>query len=137
MKYIKFLLIGLLFGIALIKSEAMSWFRIQEMFRFQSFHMYGIFASAVAVGGLTVLLIKKFNLKSLQNEEIVLESKPFNKIGNLIGGISFGFGWALTGCCIAPLFVLAGYGSFVAGIMLLSAIGGVWFYGTVREKLPH
>jgi uncharacterized membrane protein YedE/YeeE len=137
MKYIKFLLIGFLFGVALIKSEAMSWFRIQEMFRFQSIHMYGIFGSAVVVGGLTVFLIKKFNLKSLQNEEIILESKPLNKVGNVLGGISFGFGWALTGCCIAPLFVLTGYGSFAAFIMLLSAIGGVWFYGNIREKLPH
>ena len=137
MKYIKFLLFGFIFGIAIAKSEAMTWYRIQEMFRFQSFHMYGIFASAIAVGSLTVFLIKKYNLKTSSDEEIILKTKPLNKKGNIIGGIIFGFGWTLTGCCVAPMYVLAGYGSIAGLIILVSAFIGVWVYGELREKLPH
>jgi uncharacterized membrane protein YedE/YeeE len=137
MKYMKYLLIGFYFGVVLIKSEAMSWFRIQEMFRFQSIHMYGIFGSAVLVGMISIFLIRRFKIKSVQKEEIIIESKPFNKVGNVLGGMSFGFGWALTGCCVAPLFVLAGYGLLPALVMLISAILGVYFYGNVKSKLPH
>lgn len=137
MIYIKFLFFGFIFGVTIVKSEAMTWFRIQEMFRFQSFHMYGIFASAIAIGTITVLLIKRFNLKTIAKEEVILKSKPFNKTGNIVGGLIFGFGWALTGCCVAPLYVLTGYGSIVAFVMLLSAMVGVLIYGQFRENLPH
>jgi uncharacterized membrane protein YedE/YeeE len=137
MKYIKFLVFGFVFGIAIFKSEAMTWFRIQEMFRFQSFHMYGIFASAIAVGALTVFLIKKFQLNSVDGEPIILKKKPLNKGGNVIGGLLFGCGWALTGCCIAPMYILAGYGSIAGLVILISAFIGVWVYGELREKLPH
>ena len=137
MKYIKFLLFGFIFGIAIAKSEAMTWYRIQEMFRFQSFHMYGIFASAIAVGALTVFLIKKYNLKTSSDEEIILKTKPLNKKGNIIGGILMGFGWALTGCCVAPMYVLTGYGSIAGIAILFSTFAGVWTYGELREKLPH
>jgi uncharacterized membrane protein YedE/YeeE len=137
MKYAKFLIIGFIFGIAIFKSEAMTWYRIQEMFRFQSFHMYGIFGSAIAVGAITVLMIKKLGLKTIEGEEIVLEKKPLNKKGNIIGGVLFGIGWAFTGCCVAPMYVLVGYGSIAGIVILISAFIGVWVYGEVREKLPH
>lgn len=137
MKLLKYLFLGFLFGVVLVKSEAMSWFRIQEMFRFQSFHMFGIFGSAVLVGGISVFLVRKFKLKTVSREEIVIKPKAFNKVGNVLGGISFGLGWALTGCCVAPLFVLIGYGYPAAAIFLISALVGVFVYGLIRDKLPH
>lgn len=137
MKLLKYLFFGFLFGVVLVKSEAMSWFRIQEMFRFQSFHMFGIFGSAVLVGGITVFLVRKYNLRTVNKEEIVIKPKAFHKIGNVLGGISFGLGWALTGCCVAPLFVLVGYGYPAAAVFLVSALLGVFVYGWIRHQLPH
>jgi uncharacterized membrane protein YedE/YeeE len=133
---LKYLAAGLLFGIILVKSEVISWFRIQEMFRLQSFHMYGVIGSAVAIGMLSVWLIKKFNIKTIYGEPIVFVSKKFNK-GNIYGGLLFGFGWAITGACPGPLFAQIGSGFTVVIITLLSAIGGTWVYGKIREKLPH
>lgn len=137
MKYIKYLLVGMLFGIVLVKSEVVSWFRIQEMFRFDSFHMYGVIGSAVVVGVISLLIINRLKLKSFEGELIVTKAKPFNKVGNITGGILFGLGWALTGACPGPLYALAGAGYTVIIAVLLSAILGAFVYGLVREKLPH
>jgi uncharacterized membrane protein YedE/YeeE len=133
---IKYLIAGLFFGIILVKSEVLSWFRIQEMFRLQSFHMYGVIGSAVAVGAISVLLIKKFKLKTIYGEPIRFAPKKFNK-GNIYGGLLFGFGWALTGACPGPLYAQIGTGATVIIVTLFSAIAGTWVYGLLREKLPH
>lgn len=133
---LKYSFIGVLFGIVFVKAEIVSWFRIQEMFRFQSFHMYGVIGSAVMVGMVSVLLVKKFNIKTLNGEEIVLHPKKFSW-GNVYGGLMFGFGWAITGACPGPLFAQIGAGYMVVIVTLLSAIAGTWTYGLVRNKLPH
>lgn len=134
--HLKYLVVGIGFGIIFIKAEIISWFRIQEMFRFQSFHMYGVIGSAVIVGMLSVFIIKKFNIKTIYGEKIKIEPKTFNK-GQIYGGLLFGFGWALTGACPGPLYAQIGYGEWVVGITLLSAIFGTYVYGMLREKLPH
>ncbi|MGH2563100.1 MAG: DUF6691 family protein [Ginsengibacter sp.] len=133
---IKYLIAGILFGIILVKSEVISWFRIQEMFRLESFHMYGVIGSAVVTGIISILIIKKFNIKTIYGEKINLYAKKFNK-GQIYGGLIFGFGWALTGACPGPLFALIGTGALVIVVTLLSAIVGTWVYGVLREKLPH
>ncbi len=132
----KYLLIGILFGIVFLKAEVVSWFRIQEMFRLQSFHMYGIIGSAVAVGMVSVWLIKKFRIKTIYGEAITISPKTFNK-GQVYGGLLFGFGWAATGACPGPLFAQVGTGATVVLVTLLSAVAGTWVYGWLREKLPH
>lgn len=136
MPNLKYLITGILFGILFVKAEVVSWFRIQEMFRLQSFHMFGIIGSAVFVGLISVLLIKKFNIKTLDGEPIVFTPKTFNK-GQIYGGLLFGFGWALTGACPGPLFAQIGTGATVVVVTLLSAIAGTWFYGLIKDKLPH
>ena len=136
LSYGKYLIMGLLFGIILVKSEVISWYRIQEMFRLQSFHMFGVIGSAVVTGIISVLLIKKFNIKTTKGEKIELPVKKFNK-GQIYGGLIFGFGWAITGACPGPLFAQIGSGFSVIIITLLSAIAGTWTYGLIREKLPH
>ena len=133
---LKYLVFGLFFGIVLIKAEVVSWYRIQEMFRLQSFHMFGVIGSAVAVGALSVFLIKKLKIKSIQGEEILLPEKTFNK-GQIYGGLLFGFGWAMTGACPGPLFAQLGYGATTIIVTILSAIAGTWVYGKFREQLPH
>ena len=133
---LKYLLFGILFGIILIKAEVVSWFRIQEMFRLQSFHMFGVIGSAVAVGALSVFLIKKFKIKSIYGEEIKFPVKSMNK-GQVIGGLLFGFGWAMTGACPGPLYAQLGYGATVTVVTIFMAIVGTWVYGLLREKLPH
>ncbi len=132
----KYAAVGIVFGLIFIKAEIISWFRIQEMFRFQSFHMYGIIGSAVVVGLISVFLIRKFNIKTIYGEEVEIHPKTFNK-GNVYGGLLFGIGWAITGACPGPLFAQIGSGSTVVIITLLSAIVGTWTYGKFREKLPH
>ena len=134
-KFIVFIL-GIIFGMILLSSEVVSWFRIQEMFRFQSFHMYGIIGSAVVVGAISVFLIKMFKIKSIDGSEINLDPKP-NKKSNLIGGILFGLGWALTGACPGPLYVLVGGGYTVVLATLASAIAGAYMYGLLQKHLPH
>jgi len=136
MRNLLFLFSGIYFGIVLVKSEVASWFRIQEMFRFQSIHMFGIIGVAVAIGSLSVFFIRRLNLHSVQHETINLSGKPFTR-GNVIGGILFGFGWAMTGACPGPLYALLGSGYFVIIPVLLSAILGAYVYGILREKLPH
>ncbi|MBX2924464.1 MAG: YeeE/YedE family protein [Chitinophagaceae bacterium] len=133
---IKYLIVGILFGIVFVKAEVISWFRIQEMFRLQSFHMYGIIGSAMAVGILSVWLIKKLNIKTMYGEPIAFTSKKFNK-GQIYGGLIFGLGWGLTGACPGPLFAQIGMGATVVIAVLLSAVAGTWVYGKLREKLPH
>jgi uncharacterized membrane protein YedE/YeeE len=133
---LKYAAVGILFGIILVKTEVISWFRIQEMFRFQSFHMYGVIGSAVAVGALSIFLIKKFKLKTIYGEPIEFVQKKFS-MGQIYGGLLFGFGWALTGACPGPIFALIGNGATVIIVTLFSAIAGTWVYGLLREKLPH
>lgn len=132
---VKYVVLGMLFGIILTKSEVISWFRIQEMFRLQSFHMFGVIGSAIVVGMISIMIIKKFNIKTIYGEKIVLENKKFNK-GQIYGGLIFGFGWALTGACPGPLFAQIGTGATVVIVTMLSAIAGTWIYGRIREKLP-
>ncbi len=133
---VKYLIFGLFFGIVLIKAEVVSWYRIQEMFRLQSFHMFGVIGSAVAVGALSVFLIKKFKIKTIKGEAIILPEKTFNK-GQIYGGLMFGLGWAITGACPGPLFAHIGAGFYAVLVVILSAIAGTWTYGLLREKLPH
>jgi uncharacterized membrane protein YedE/YeeE len=132
----KYSLVGIIFGIVFVKAEVISWFRIQEMFRLQSFYMYGVIGSAVVTGMISVQLIKKFNIKTLTGEKIELPQKKFNK-GQIYGGLLFGFGWALTGACPGPMFAQIGTGVMVVIVALLSAIAGTWTYGYFKEKLPH
>ena len=136
MKNLKFLILGIIFGIILIKAEVISWFRIQEMFRFQSFHMYGIICSAIIVGLISIQLIKKFNIKTISGDEIKIAPKEFTK-GNIIGGFMFGLGWAMTGACPGPLYALIGSGLLVVAVVLLSAVFGTYVYGVMKDKLPH
>jgi uncharacterized membrane protein YedE/YeeE len=133
---LKFTFAGILFGIILIKSEVISWFRIQEMFRLQSFHMFGVIGSAIVVGMISIFLIKKYKVRSIDGEPIYFEQKKFNK-GQIYGGLLFGFGWALTGACPGPLFAQIGTGATVIIVTLFSAIIGTWVYGYLKEKLPH
>jgi len=133
---IKYAVAGLLFGILLVKSEVISWFRIQEMFRLKSFHMYGVIGSAVVTGIISVWLIKKFGIRTIYGEPIVLASKKFSR-GQVYGGLLFGSGWALTGACPGPLFAQVGAGATVIIVTILSAIAGTWVYGYFRERLPH
>ncbi|MDG1721229.1 MAG: YeeE/YedE thiosulfate transporter family protein [Bacteroidia bacterium] len=137
MKSIKAIFIGILFGIILIKSEAVSWFRIQEMFHFESFHMYGIIGSAVVTGIISLMVIKKWSLRSFTGEGIKSQPQPLRKYANLFGGILFGFGWALLGACPGPLYGLLGFGYSIIIIPILLAILGVVCYGLVKDKLPH
>ena len=136
MKNLKFLLAGIAFGIILVKSQVVSWFRIQEMFRLQGFHMYGVIGSAIAVGLVSILLIKRFNIKTISGEPIVIPKKEFSW-GNIYGGLIFGLGWAITGACPGPLYALIGSGYLVIAVTLLSAVLGTWVYGLIRDKLPH
>jgi uncharacterized membrane protein YedE/YeeE len=133
---LKYLVVGVLFGIIFVKAEIISWFRIQEMFRLQSFHMYGVIGSAVMVGMISVFLIKKFNVKTIYGETIEFHPKTFNK-GQIYGGLLFGLGWAVTGACPGPLFATIGTGATVIIVTLFSAIAGTWVYGYFRDKLPH
>lgn len=133
---LKYLATGILFGIILVKAEIISWFRIQEMFRLQSFHMYGVIGSAVVVGIISVWLIKKLKVKTIYGETIEFHPKEFNK-GQIYGGLLFGIGWAITGACPGPIFAQIGTGASVIIVTLLSAIFGTWTYGFIRDKLPH
>jgi uncharacterized protein len=133
---LKYAAVGIVFGIVFIKAEIVSWVRIQEMFRLQSFHMYGVIGTAVVVGMISVWLIKKFNIKTIYGEPVEFHDKKFSK-GQIFGGLLFGLGWALTGACPGPLFAQIGSGALVVIVTLLSAIAGTWVYGYFREKLPH
>ncbi len=133
---LKYMIVGIAFGIVFVKAEIISWFRIQEMFRLHSFHMYGVIGTAVVVGMISVLIIKKYKIPTFYGEKIKLTPKSFNK-GQIYGGLLFGFGWAMTGACPGPLFAQIGSGFGVVAVTLLSAVAGTWVYGLLRAKLPH
>ena len=137
MKYFIHLLFGITFGIILTKAEVISWFRIQEMFRFQSFHMYGVIGSAVFVGALSVLVIKKFKIKTFSGKNVNLTPKPVMGFANFTGGLIFGLGWALTGACPGPIYALIGNGLTVFVVILLFAYIGTYSYGLLKKYLPH
>ncbi|AWW31708.1 transporter [Echinicola strongylocentroti] len=133
---LKYLLVGMFFGVVLVKAEVISWFRIQEMFRLQSFHMYGVIGAAIAVGMLSIFLIKKFNIKTVSGEKVVIKDKEFRK-GQVIGGFIFGLGWAVTGACPGPIFAQIGIGYTVVIVTFISALLGTWVYGRLADKLPN
>lgn len=137
MKFIKFLVVGIVFGIVMAKSEALSWYRIQEMFRFQSFHMYGIIGTAVTLGVIGVALIKKFKLRDFEGNPIQFHPKEKSVARYLIGGSIFGLGWALSGACPGPMVVNIGYGYLTMAIVFLFATLGTFLYGVIKDKLPH
>ncbi|MCA9925137.1 MAG: YeeE/YedE family protein [Anaerolineales bacterium] len=130
------LLLGLMFGIVLVKSEVISWFRIQAMFRFQEAHMYLIIGSAVVVGAISILIIKRFEMKTVGGESITIREKPFNK-GVVIGGILFGMGWAVTGACPGPIYAQIGSGAYMAIVTFISALVGAYLYAFFEPKLPY
>ncbi len=136
-KYIKFFLVGIFFGIVLVKSEAVSWYRIFEMFKFQSFHMYGIIGTAVATGIILLFVSKKIQFKTLENKAINVPKKDKSFVRYIIGGSIFGLGWALCGACPGPMYILVGTGVFSMLIVIASAILGTFVYGIIRDKLPH
>ena len=133
----KYLLVGVVFGIVMSKAEIISWYRIYEMFRFESFHMYGVIGSAVVLGILLVQVLKRTKAKNYQGNELNLTPKNWSIPRYLIGGTIFGLGWAMTGACPGPMFVLLGKGILSMGIVILSAIVGTFLYGVLRHKLPH
>ena len=137
MRLLKFLLVGILFGIVMTKSEAISWFRIQEMFRFQSFHMYGIIGVAVILGTIIHFILKQINLSTSSGKNITFADKPKTYIASILGGSVFGLGWALTGACPGPLYTLVGHGYWVILVIIFSALIGTLVYGALKSKLPH
>lgn len=137
MKFLKFLLLGILFGIIMTKAEIISWFRIYEMFRFESFHMYGIIGSAIFLGLFYIQIIKRFNIKTIEGFDINFVTKKYGFIRYFLGGTIFGLGWAVTGACPGPMFVLLGNGFLTVFIMILGSVLGTFMYGLLKEKLPH
>ena len=137
MKFIKYILVGFVFGIVLTKSEAVSWYRIFEMFRFESFHMYGIIGVAFFTGLLSVQFFKRTGTKDIDGKTISIPDKENGSFRYWIGGLLFGLGWALVGSCPGPIFILIGAGFFPVVIVLLGALLGTFFYGLVKDKLPH
>lgn len=136
LELLKYLILGIIFGIVFVKAEIISWFRIQEMFRLHSFHMYGVIGSAIVTGVISIQLIKRLNIKSMHGEKIVIPNKEFRK-GQIIGGFIFGLGWALTGACPGPLFAQIGAGYTIVIFTLISALAGTWVYGKFSDKLPN
>lgn len=137
MKFIKFLIVGFIFGIVLTKSEAVSWYRIYEMFQFQSFHMYGIISVAIATGVIGIQIIKKYQLKTIDGTSIVIKDKEKGSARYWIGGIFFGLGWGLVGSCPGPIFILLGAGILPVILVLIGALVGAVLYGVLKDKLPH
>ncbi|WP_310381607.1 DUF6691 family protein [Flavobacterium sp.] len=137
MKFIKYLLVGFVFGIVLTKSEAVSWYRIYEMFQFQSFHMYGIIGVAIATGLIGIQIIKRKNIKDINGEPIVIPDKDKGSARYWIGGLFFGLGWALVGCCPGPIFILLGAGFWSVLLVLFGALVGTFIYGVLKDKLWH
>lgn len=137
MKFIKFLLLGTVFGIVMAKSEALSWYRIQEMFRFQSFHMFGIIGTAVTLGVIGVALIKKYKIRDFHGNPIKFFPKEKSVVRYLIGGSIFGLGWALSGACPGPMVVNIGYGFLTMSVVFIFALIGTFLYGLLKDKLPH
>jgi uncharacterized membrane protein YedE/YeeE len=137
-QYFKYLIAGIFFGFVLVKSEVISWFRIQEMFRFDAFHMYGIIGLGIVVAMISIQIIKKMNVKDSDGNAISIPPKDSSQVTRyLAGGTLFGFGWALTGACPGPLFTLAGAGYGIILVPIASAVLGTWVYGALRPRLPH
>ncbi|MEO8773559.1 MAG: DUF6691 family protein [Gelidibacter sp.] len=137
MKLLKFLLVGIVFGIILVKSEAVSWYRIYEMFRFESFHMYGIIGTAITTGILLLLVTKKLKFKNIEGGLMNVPDKEKGLTRYIVGGTLFGLGWALSGACPGPMYILVGTGVFTMLIVILAAILGTYVYGVLKDKLPH
>jgi uncharacterized membrane protein YedE/YeeE len=137
MKVLKYLLVGFIFGIVLTKAEAVSWYRIYEMFQFQSFHMYGIIGVAIATGIIGIQLIKRNNIKDITGLPIEIQDKEKGSTRYWIGGLFFGLGWALVGACPGPIFILLGAGFWSLIIVLIGALLGTFIYGLIMKKLPH
>ena len=137
MKIAKYFIVGLVFGIVLTKSEAVSWYRIYEMFQFQSFQMYGIIGVAFFTGLIGIQIIKKYNLKDFDGEKIIIPNKEKGSFRYWIGGLFFGLGWALVGACPGPIFILIGAGFFPVILILAGALLGTFVYGVIKENLPH
>ncbi|MFV5700034.1 DUF6691 family protein [Flavobacterium sp. ZT3R17] len=137
MNILKYLLVGFVFGIVLTKSEAVSWYRIYEMFQFQSFHMYGIIAVAILTGVIGIQIIKRNKLKDVKGQPIEILDKEKGSSRYLIGGLFFGLGWALVGSCPGPIFILIGAGFWSVLLVLFGALLGTFIYGLLKDKLPH
>ena len=137
MKLIKFLILGITFGIIMAKAEIISWFRIYEMFRFESFHMYGVIGSAVIIGAIAVASIKQLNIRTTKGDQVLFHVKEQSILRYLLGGSIFGLGWAMTGACPGPLFVLVGFGVWPIIIVIIGALLGTLLYGLIKHKLPH
>ena len=137
MKLIKFFIVGIVFGIVLTKAEAVSWYRIYEMFMFQSFHMYGIIATAILVGVCGIKFIKSTEIQGFKGAEIDIQDKDFSISRYIIGGTMFGLGWGLVGCCPGPIFILIGNGVLSILVVLIGALLGTYLYGILKNKLPH
>lgn len=137
MKSVKYILAGILFGIIMSKSEAISWYRIQEMFRFQSFHMFGIIGTALITGIIAVWVMKKMKTHDVEGKPILFTDKEKSWRRYLFGGIIFGLGWALTGACPGPVFVLLGQGYLVMIVVIIGSLLGTFVYGLLKNRLPH
>ena len=137
MKHIKFILVGIIFGIMFVKAEIISWYRIYEMFRFESFHMYGVIGSAVVFGIIFTYWIKKSRLRDMYGNDIIFQDKMKTWPRYIIGGTIFGLGWAMTGACPGPMFTLVGAGFPIFMVVIAAAVVGTWMYGALRDKLPH
>ena len=137
MNYLKYILVGFFFGVVLTKSEAVSWYRIYEMFQFQSFHMYGIIMTAIATGLIGIQIIKRKKTKGIDGKPIVIQDKEKGNTRYWVGGIFFGLGWAMVGACPGPIFILLGSGFLSVGLILIGAVFGTFLYGVIKDKLPH
>lgn len=137
LKAFKYIFTGIIFGIVMSKSEAISWYRIQEMFRFQSFQMFGIIGTAVVAGTVAIALVKRFGVKTIGGSPIVFNAKEGGWRRYLFGGIIFGFGWVLTGACPGPIFVLLGQGYLVMIVVIIGSLAGTYVYGVYKDRLPH
>jgi len=137
MKYIKYILVGFFFGIVLTKAEAVSWYRIYEMFQFQSFHMYGIIMTAIATGIIGIQIIKRMKMKDIDGKLLIIADKEKGNARYWIGGVLFGLGWAMVGACPGPIFIMLGAGFLSVGLILIGAVFGTFLYGVLKDKLPH
>lgn len=137
MKLLKYLLVGFVFGVVLTKSEAVSWYRIYEMFQFDSFHMYGIIMTAIVTGVIGIQIIKRYKIKDINGFPIEIQDKEKGTFRYWIGGLFFGLGWAMVGACPGPIFILIGAGFISVGFIFIGALVGTFLYGVIKDKLPH
>jgi uncharacterized membrane protein YedE/YeeE len=137
MNLLKYIIVGFIFGLVLTKTEAVSWYRIYEMFQFQSFHMYGIIMTAIATGLIGIQIIKRKKIKDINGNPIYIQDKEKGNVRYWMGGILFGLGWAMVGACPGPIFILLGSGFLSVGLILIGALFGTFLYGILKDKLPH